>query len=159
LPAGHLQWWCTYTIIVCGMFSKIHTFKSLISRKCKCPSPNELHLYTARPTAFHRCIVRLSVQLLLCSWLFNTFLWDRNPSKVLLPVGDLESLLIHGSLGWVFIQNGRSIDLATFAQFTLQWAATFLLQNCSSPGGSAPHLINGSLGPPESPSWMIHRSV
>jgi len=66
------------------MFRKIHNFKSLISRKCHCHLPNDLVHYTCMSCA------NLSVKSLLRSWLLQ-FQGIHSPSKVPLPVGDLNS--------------------------------------------------------------------
>ena len=62
--------------------------------------------------------------------------------------------------------NGISICLALFAQMnaechcTLQWDAPSPRKNCPFPWGNLdPHLIRGSLGPPESPIQTASRSV
>jgi len=60
--------------------------------------------------------------------------------------------------------NGISIVSAVFAyttaecHYTLQWDAPSP-QNCSFHEGSGPHLIHGCLGPPESSTQMVSRSV
>jgi len=62
--------------------------------------------------------------------------------------------------------NCITIITAIFAQviaecpYTLQWDAPFRPQNCSFPWGNLdPHLIRGSLGPPESSTQMASWSV
>jgi len=61
--------------------------------------------------------------------------------------------------------NGISISSAVFAQMstefpcTLQWDAPFPLKIAAFHGGSGPHLIHGSLGPPKSSTQMASRSV
>jgi len=56
----------------------------------------------------------------------------------------------------VYIPNGISVGLAVFAQLTaegpctLQWAAPFPSKISDRMGNLNPHLIYGSMGPPES---------
>jgi len=60
--------------------------------------------------------------------------------------------------------NGTSIGSAVFAQmtaerpYTLHWFARFPLKIALSHGGSRPHAIHGSLGPPESWTQTATRS-
>ena len=75
-----------------------------------------------------------------------------------LIIAHLNPHLIRASLGYtrIFNENGISIGLAVFAQltavclYTLQGAAPSSLKIARSHGGSGPHLIHGSSGPPES---------
>jgi len=62
-------------------------------------------------------------------------------------------------------QNGISVGLAIFAEmtaqwpYTLQWDAPSSLKIVPSHGGSGPHLIHGSLGPPDSSTQIASWSV
>jgi len=72
---------------------KIRSFKSLISRKCKCRSPNELHLCIADANGFPLvCCATVSVQPLLRSSLLQCFPMGPIPLKMPLPVGYLDRI-------------------------------------------------------------------
>jgi len=109
----------------------------------------------------------------------NAFLWDGHPSKVPLSVGIstpsnkwflwptrviISNGISNSSAIFVGLMKGMSIGLAVFAQlkverpYTLQWV-DIPLKIAPFPWGSVPHLIYGSLGPPELPSQMTSRTV
>ena len=88
------------------------------------------------------------------------------PSKLSLPMGDLDPRLIHGSLDTRVLNPKRIlIGSAIFAQltaecpYTLQWDTPFPLKIVPSHGGSGPHLIHGFLGPPKSSTHTASQSV
>jgi len=87
--------------------------------------------------------------------------------KLLLPMRDLDPHLIYDSIR-THNPNGTSISSAVFAQmtvecpYTLQWDAPSPPQKIALPTGdldSGPHLIHGSLFPPESSTKTASRSV
>jgi len=94
-----------------------------------------------------------------------------SPSKLPLPVGDLDPHPIHGFVSppCAHDRNGISIGSAIFAQLTaecpywrtLQWAA-LSPQNCPfswGTGSHISHLIHGFLPPSESSTQTASRSV
>jgi len=71
--------------------------------------------------------------------------------------GDLDSDVTHDALGPLSPQTKRHLDrFCLFAQviagcpYILQWFTRFPLKIAPFHGGSASHVIHGSLGPPES---------
>ena len=84
----------------------------------------------------------------------------RLPLKSALLVGDLDPLLIHGSLGPPESSSqtaSRSVQPFVHSSlqcpYTLQWAGTCPTKNCPFPlRDRGHHLIHGSLGLPESSS-------
>ena len=57
----------------------------------------------------------------------------------------------------ISISSAIFVELMADCPYTLQWAAIFSLKVSPLHGGSGPHLILGSLGPPESSTkWHLH---
>jgi len=131
--------------------------KSLISRKCKCQSPNKLHLYIADGKSFSSvyCVnVRVQPLLHTAHYYNGSFATD-TPQTCSIPWGNLDPHLIHGSVGsWIHIRH-----LNWFSRFrtdqsrgSLYFAMDrhFSHKNCRfSSWDLQPHLICGSLGPPD----------
>ena len=96
---------------------------------------------------------------------------DTFPATVPSRWGHLDPHLTHDSLdlGPIRADNPNDIWIgsAVFAHITaechyrptLQWDAPSPLKITHSHGGSGPHLIHGSLGPPESSNQAASRSV
>ena len=91
------------------------------------------------------------------------------PSKLPLPMGDLDPYLIHDSLGPSEPRSqtvSRSVQLFLHSSpqcpYTSQWDTPFPSKLPLPMGGSAPHLIiliHGSLGPPASSTQTESQSV
>ena len=97
-----------------------------------------------------------------------TLQWAPYFSKLPIPVGAMEPHLIHEYLGPCCMQahNPNSIFIGSviFAQFPQSYL--YFTMGCSltpeiapSCWGCGPHLIRGSLGPPESSTQMTSRSI
>jgi len=87
----------------------------------------------------------------------------RFPQNCPLPIRDLDHHLISFTRFLRPIQihnpNGISIGSAVFVQFTAECSYTLYFKIAPFRGGSRPHLIHGSLGPPESSTQTASRSV
>jgi len=88
------------------------------------------------------------------------------PSKVPLPMGDLDLHLIRGCLGnpnllpkWHLDQFCRFCTAHGRISYTLQWAAPFSPKVPLLLGVSGPYLIHGFLGPSKSATQMASRLV
>jgi len=82
----------------------------------------------------------------------DTLQWTPLSPKIVPSHGDLNTHVTHALvLGPMRAHNpnGTRIGSVVFAQMTAEWDARFPLKIAPSHGGPRPHLIHGSLGPPQ----------
>ena len=151
---------CSIERISCFcMYQKKHSFKSL--------SPNELH--NCRGQELSVGVLRERKRLTLVAQLTITMLpCGADALKTAIPMGDLDPLLLgHGSQGPLESSfQTASQQVQPFLHSSSQSVPIFYnrpplfpIKIAHSPQGSAPHLIHGSLGPPESAYETAFRTI
>jgi len=95
-----------------------------------------------------------------------TLQWAPYFSKLPIPVGDMEPHLVHEYLGPCKpTTQTASSSVQSFSHSSPQSYLYFTMGRSLTPeiapscGGCGPHLIHGSLGPPESSTQMTSRSI